>query len=248
MPEPDDPIGSSSPADGEARRADPFASSGSIFVAGFAHEVRGSIHAISALVAALELADDPENRAILTSLRCQVDRLSKLVQDLLAIGRPIRASAIEPLDPASLCRDILDHWRAPDALGIRIVRLSDTGDRSIRIAGDSSKLREVLTNLLDNASHFSPPEEPIRIEIRRAPDRVAIAVVDQGAGVPPDRVEKLFEPFFTLRKEGTGLGLSVVRQIATAHGGSVSLRNNVPPPGCTAEISLPALGAEAKEE
>ena len=91
----------------------------------------------------------------------------------------------------------------------------------------------MLRNLIANASSFSPPGGRIALSARRDGETVEIAVADEGPGIPPDRLERIFERFYSARPEGekfgthSGLGLSISRQIVTAHGGSIAATNVV---------------------
>ena len=70
---------------------------------------------------------------------------------------------------------------------------------------------------------------------------VAVRVIDKGKGIPPELVDRVFEPFFTTRKGGTGLGMSIVKHIVEMHQGLILLSNNAPPPGLTVEVRLPVV-------
>ncbi len=105
---------------------------------------------------------------------------------------------------------------------------------------------EVILNLLDNAAQHSPPGTVIQVILSRADASVRLHVRDQGAGILPDALSRVFEPFFTTRANGTGLGLTLVKSIVEGHGGHVSLWNNDPPPGLTFEVSLPAAPPEPR--
>ncbi len=105
---------------------------------------------------------------------------------------------------------------------------------------DGSRLQQVFLNLLENAAQHSPEGETIRLSIFGPREgMVKIVVTDLGAGIAPDKLDKVFEPFFTTRRGGVGLGLSLVKHFVGSMGGSVSIWNNDPPPGCTVEVALP---------
>ena len=110
------------------------------------------------------------------------------------------------------------------------------------ILADAKKLQQVFINLLDNAVQHSPEGSPVRIEVLPpAGGKIEVRVTDRGAGLPADILPRVFDTFFTTRRGGTGLGLSIVKHIIEKHGGTISLANNEPQPGCTVSIVLPAL-------
>ena len=102
-------------------------------------------------------------------------------------------------------------------------------------------MEQVIINLLENACAHSKTEREILIDIYDNDGTVIIKVIDMGAGIKPEYFEHLFEPFFTTRKGGTGLGLGIVKRIVESHGGAIDIRNNEPPPGVSVEIKLPII-------
>jgi signal transduction histidine kinase len=108
---------------------------------------------------------------------------------------------------------------------------------------DSRRLFQVVVNLLHNAIQLSPEGSRIRVTLDGAPGALAIGVEDEGPGLPAGEEKEIFEPFFTRRKDGTGLGLTLARQIVTAHGGSLSAENR-PEGGSRFIIRLPEKPAD----
>jgi signal transduction histidine kinase len=110
---------------------------------------------------------------------------------------------------------------------------------------DSLKLQQVIFNLLENAGHHSPAGSSILLRlpgsaVQASSDGMAVVrVVDAGKGIPEERLSRVFDPFYSDRKGGTGLGLALVRHFIGNMGGTVRIWNNDPPPGCTAEIRIP---------
>ena len=108
-------------------------------------------------------------------------------------------------------------------------------EESLFVHGDVSQLNQVLSNLIVNARDASPPDAPITISARRATQElagtstpcVALTVADEGSGIPEELRDRIFEPLFTTKRRGTGLGLAVVHQVVRAHGGVVRLRSEV---------------------
>ena len=121
--------------------------------------------------------------------------------------------------------------------------------------GHDNRLGQVVRNLLDNARSFSPEGSTVRVRVRRQPRHVEFRVEDEGPGIRPDNLERIFERFYTDRPEGSfgknsGLGLSISRQIVEAHGGKITAANrhgtaagSDPPPvlGARFTVRLPAV-------
>ena len=205
-------------------------------VSGVAHEVRNPLNAIQAATAALELdsGNDPDAQPLFQIVRSQVQRLAQLMRDLLVIAKPVHENWLQPLRIGEVVVDALASWhRDPH------VRVSLAVDFDGQVWLDSGRMHQVIDNLLDNAVQHSGPEPEIAITVQGDGAVCRIAVRDAGRGVKANDLAHVFEPFFTTRPGGTGLGLSLVKSVVEQHGGSVALRPNEPGPGCTAEVVLP---------
>ena len=213
--------------------------------AGVAHEVRNPLNAILAITEALfqDIGDNPEYQPFLDHIRTQVDRLSRLMGDLLDLGKPIQSSSLHLEYLPAICAATLDLWQQTPLSQSRRVRLSLPPEQDdLNVMADSSKLQQVFLNLLENAAQHSPEGSEIRFVVSTPKKTTArICVIDQGTGVAAENLQKVFEPFFTTRKRGNGLGLSIVKNIIQALGGDIMIRNNEIPPGCTVEIILPVV-------
>jgi PAS domain S-box-containing protein len=213
--------------------------------AGVAHEVRNPLNAILAITEALfqDIGDNPEYQPFLDHIRTQVDRLSRLMGDLLDLGKPIQSSSLHMEYLPAICTATLDLWQQTPLSQSHRVRLSLPPEQDdLNIMADSSKLQQVFLNLLENAAQHSPEGSEIRFVVTAPKKATArICVIDQGTGVLPENIQRVFEPFFTTRNKGNGLGLSIVKNIMQALGGDIMIRNNEIPPGCTVEIILPLV-------
>jgi signal transduction histidine kinase len=220
------------------RRRERMAAMGSL-VAGVAHEVRNPLFGISSTVDALEARVKPGHLEHLGVLRSQVERLGKLMNDLLEYGRP-RALERRPEDLAAVVNEAS---RACDFLARASgahVEIVARGELPL-LPVDRKRMVQVLQNVLENALRHSPPSSPVTVEVARndgAPPLVRVVVRDRGPGFAPPDLPHVFEPFFTRRQGGTGLGLSIVQQIVEQHGGRVEARNN-PAGGAEIVILLP---------
>jgi signal transduction histidine kinase len=119
------------------------------------------------------------------------------------------------------------------------VEPTDASD-ALTVHGDPQRLRQVLTNLVDNAANASRPGTEVTLRASATGDRcVAIEIEDHGRGIGADELPRIFEPFFTTRPDGTGLGLAIVYKVVRAHGGDIKVRSTIGG-GSTFTITLPA--------
>ncbi|NLD55868.1 MAG: HAMP domain-containing histidine kinase [Burkholderiaceae bacterium] len=186
-------------------------------LANASHELRSPLARIR-MALELLLADPNEAGHFADELRRNIAELDQLVDEILLASRlETTPMARESVDLAGLA--------AEEASRVDAVAASDDGDTPLVVTGDPRLLRRLLRNLLENASrHGDGAGEPVRIELAREAESVRIAVLDRGPGVPPESRERIFEPFYRVgghseQSGGVGLGLALVRQIASAHGG-----------------------------
>ena len=210
-------------------------------VAGVAHEVRNPLFAMSATVDAMHsrLGVNPATEPFLEALHRELDRLNTLMRDLLEYGRPSdERLSREPLGPVlaaalRVCQPLAERAQ---------VRLENAVADAGEVAMDSGRLLQVFQNLIDNAIRHSPAGSAVRLEAAAAqlPGREAIEirVLDQGPGFNAQDLPRVFEPFFTRRRGGIGLGLSIVQKITEQHGGIVQPRNR-PQGGASVSVVLP---------
>lgn len=189
--------------------------------AGIAHEIRTPLGSIQGATEIIERDLPPEHprRRFWVILQQESSRLNMVVQDFLDLGRP---PGVEPKRVDARAA-IDDSVRSLQGLaGQRGVTVEVEAPRPFEILADSQRLYQALTNLVRNAIQVSPSGGVVRIMGAAAGGGgVMIAVEDEGPGLPPGEEERVFEPFFSRRKDGTGLGLALVQQILHAHGGRV---------------------------
>jgi two-component system sensor histidine kinase FlrB len=161
--------------------------------------------------------------------------LDRLINDMLRYARAEHDDVGERVRVSSLIQRALDI--ASPGSGAARVTVADCSDNA-ELVGNTGLLVGALGNLIDNALRVSPSDAVIRLSARRKGGDVVLAVADDGPGVPNALRERVFEPFFTTRSDGTGLGLAVVRSVVSAHGGSVVVAQTSDA-GSVFEIRLP---------
>ncbi len=214
----------------EAQMADRLAYVGTL-AGGLAHEIRNPLNAMNMNVQMLqeELEDTPEDSErkqeyidLLEINRREIMRLERLVSDFLAYARPQQLRP-ESLDPAALVNEVADFLEADfRRRGVSLVRRVD---RELpRFSADAGQLKQALINVMINAADaVSENQGTVEISVSlHGEDGVAIAVADNGGGIPPQEAERIFQIFHSTKKGGTGLGLAISQRIVEAHGGTIS--------------------------
>jgi two-component system phosphate regulon sensor histidine kinase PhoR len=194
-------------------------------------------------------ADEPDDcKRFLGIIARQADRLEAIIEDLLALSRIEQSEGagalpVEKTTIAALLQTaVLDCLpRATD----RSIRLEVECDAEMEADVNAPLLEQAVINLVDNAIHASDAGDTIRVTAVRETDRLLIDVRDEGCGIPPEHVPRLFERFYRVDKGrsriqgGTGLGLSIVKHIVQAHRGTVAVES-IPGQGSTFTLRLPA--------
>ncbi len=213
-------------------------------ISGVAHEVRNPLSSISATADAIEACltgDDPVIKQHMANFRHEIGRITALMRDLLDYGRPSSLDLhIGTLSEVALLAVRRVRKQAAER-GVEIVNEILTDDH--RVLMDQGRLCSAFENLLKNAISHSPSGESVFLcagssegEHRRW---VWFRVEDCGTGFYPDDLPRLFEPFFTRRPGGTGLGLPIVKRVIDHHGGRV-IAENRPDGGASMTVLLPA--------
>lgn len=231
-------------------RSEKLAAVGSL-AAGLAHEIGTPLNVISATAEYL-LGGDVDGETVTEELQeilGETDRISKLVKDLLTFARDTPAGWVR-VDPAAAVERVLRLVRISlEKKTIQVDVEVPDGLGPIRMEPDG--LHQILLNLLLNAAHMVPAESGrIRITAREdappspgSPRRVTLQVEDNGPGVAPDLAERIFDPFYTTRSDGTGLGLAVCARIVTIHHGDLRVTGSGLGGACFI-VQLPAVAEQ----
>jgi signal transduction histidine kinase len=210
---------------------------------GVAHEVRNPLNAIIAIMEALnvEIGGSSDYEPYLHHMRAQIERLTNLMEDLLALGRPLTPRDLTIVSVADLVQTCLAPLRKLFEVGERrIVLVMPEGASRWLVRADKNRIAQVFTNLIENAAQHSPGNAAIQITVLEPrSSMIGFRVTDHGVGISSEALKRLFEPFYTTRKGGTGLGLFIVKHIIESHNGTVALFSNETIPGTTVELELP---------
>lgn len=219
-------------------RAEHLSSLGEM-VAGVSHEIRNPLGIIrsSAELLKKKLADvDPQN-AFADIIVEESNRLNNIITDFLNFARP----ALPDRHPCRL-EEIIEknlHYLAPQLCGQPAFVLDTRFDAGLpTVLADGAMLYQAFLNLLINAMQAMPEGGTIGIRTACDQDRAIVVFEDQGQGVPESLLEKIWDPFFTTKEKGTGLGLGIVKNIIGSHGGTIHIENRTEG-GCRVVVRLP---------
>jgi two-component system sensor histidine kinase CreC len=201
------------------------------------HELKTPLAAIRGSAELLEgpASDDPAARArFLTNIQTEVARLDRLVSEVLKLSRIEAQPAVgeaTPIDAAAVARELAEAYRTR-AADAGIVFTSEIGNEPMPIRVAELHLKQLLSNLLDNALQFTAAGRAVRLDANRRDGAIEIEVSDKGTGIEPELLPKVFDRFFTTENprtgnRGTGLGLAIAKSIATANGGTISVRSEL---------------------
>ena len=204
--------------------------------AGLAHEIRNPLVSIGATLEMLrqEATDRGDDDEILENLVQEVNRIDLIIKEYLSLS--VRQnSSVARIELDTLMGDSIQILKGTKHAGE--IFLTSNIERDIVLLGDYIGLRQVVVNLLKNAIEAAPKGTTVHSFAREDDGQVQICIDDEGRGLLFDANE-CFKPFFTSKKNGTGLGLAVCHKIVAAHGGTITLENREAG-GCRASITLP---------
>ncbi len=209
-----------------------------------AHEIRNPLSAIGLnaellqdeLEASLEGAHKNEARALLTAIAGEIERLTAVTESYLQMARLPRP-ALRDADLNQLVGDLFS-MLSEEMKQAKIDVVLELASPPPRAMVDPGQLRQGMLNIVRNGREAMPEGGRLRVRTARENGSAVIEVVDEGGGIPDALRARVFEPFFSTKESGTGLGLSLTQQIVSEHGGSIAIAAN-PPKGTRVTLSLP---------
>lgn len=211
-----------------------------------AHEIRNPLNFINLSIDHVRerMAPDEARRRedfdrILSNVKAEISRLNRLVRDFLSFGKPMRLDQ-RPCAMDELVREVaavVDHKAKDQGIAIAI----EVEDALPTLVADPELLKTCLLNLMINAIDAMPKGGVLTVGLRRERDEIATTVADTGQGMSAEEIRDAFEPYFSTKETGVGLGLALTRKIVEDHGGTVELASE-PGRGTTARLRLPLRG------
>src|SRR5690242_15845020 len=210
------------------------------FAADVAHELRNPLTSLRSAVETLPVAKTEQSRQrLLAVIEHDVKRLDRLISDISDASRldaELQRQEAAPVDLAKLLEALVTAANEIRHDDVTVTLAFKGGEpSSFKVPGHDSRIGQVVSNLIDNARSFSPPGGKVRITCRKLKSNVEIVVDDDGPGIRPDALHRIFERFYTDRPnqsfgQNSGLGLSISQQIIEAHGGRIWAENRTLPP------------------
>lgn len=222
------------------------------FLATVAHDLKTPLTSIYGMAqfVAIRPCGEEERRARLDEIIATAKRMAGMIDDLLDLSR-LEAGQVElrpaPLDLGALLREVVELFADCSP---RHHLLIEPAAAPPALTADRRRLQQVIENLVGNAIRYSPNGGTVTVRAAAADDKVVIEIEDEGIGIPPEELPRVFERFYRVRSgatsgmPGTGLGLAIVEQLVRAHGGTIDVRSEVGR-GSVFRVMLPAVACRA---
>ena len=223
------------------------------FASGIAHEIKNPLNYINLTLDHLRTSlapSDPERRAkvehLTTQLKAEVARINMRIKSFLNFARPAQLELV-PLALADEVRDALRVVEEQAAESNIEISYSPPDAEALTVDGDREALRSVFTNLLINGLQAMEGREGGRLSVTLSSEgeRVSVKISDTGRGITPEDVVKIFEPYFSTKETGTGLGLPIVKKAVEDHGGSIGVESTEGE-GTTFTVTLPRFAGDTR--
>ncbi len=228
-------------AEASLRRSERLAALGQL-TAGLAHELRNPLGTIKASAEMLTKESTKQRPEVMSEMAgyigSEVDRMNGLIASFLDFARPLQIRPVTA-DLGSVFEDVVR--QQADLAGARQVALTiSTNGEPISFVFDPDLLKLAVSNLVQNAIQASGSGQTVEIRAASVDEKVMIFVSDRGEGIQPEHLENIFNPFFTTKPQGVGLGLAIVAKIVDEHQGRITLFSEVGT-GTTFEMALPKV-------
>lgn len=206
--------------------------------AGVAHEIRNPMTVISGFVQMMNADEQSPYKRYTELIQSEIERIDLIISEFLVLSRP-QAEMFKPINMEKIVKDIADFFTIE--LQNRHIDFSlQLNHHYTMINGNENQIKQVFINLIKNAIEAIDRDGKIHLELNHHNDRLFISIKDTGIGIPPHVLDKIFEPFYTTKSKGTGLGMMITNKIIQEHKGTINVRSeeNV---GTEVLISFPTI-------
>jgi two-component system, NtrC family, sensor histidine kinase HydH len=227
-------------AEAQVRRSERLAALGQL-TAGLAHELRNPMGTMKTSAELLARSVEKENaiaREMAGYIQEEVDRTNSLITRFLDFARPQRLKTQDADLPAMLDQ-VIERFGRENQSNISVYKNYSPDIPPVPL--DAELMERVIMNLITNAAQASPPGGVVTVKTRLVGDMAEIAVIDRGSGIDPKNLESIFNPFFTTKAAGVGLGLAICSKIVDEHGGQIKVEST-PGEGSVFHVFLPLHG------
>jgi signal transduction histidine kinase len=227
----------------EMARAEHLATIGEL-AAGLAHEIRNPLAGIAGVVEVMgrELHKESSSRAVLPEVQNEIQHIQAILNDLLAYARP-RPPEFHPADLNATVEQAV--FLARQQVRTKPIEITLEPGRLPSILHDPVQIQQVILNLLLNGIQAIGNQGKVDVALRQEGEYAVVRIRDNGKGIAREALPKIFKPFFTTRKEGTGLGLPLAKGIVESHQGKIEVTSELGQ-GAQFEVWLPVSRAEGK--
>jgi two-component system, NtrC family, sensor histidine kinase HydH len=227
-------------AEAQVRRSERLAALGQL-TAGLAHELRNPMGTMKTSAELLARNVGEENaiaKEMAGYVSSEVDRVNTIITRFLDFARP-QHLRLAPGDLDALLDTTIERFEREKSGATATISVYKNYAPDIpKIEFDNGLMERVFSNLLINAAQASPPGGVVTVKTRRADPMVEVSVIDRGSGIDPKNLESIFNPFFTTKSEGVGLGLAICSKIVDEHGGKIAVEST-PGEGSVFRVFLP---------
>jgi signal transduction histidine kinase len=213
-------------------------------VSAIAHEIRNPLNYVNLTLDHLRAKFAPREEKpretfdrLIVQLKAEVERINRQISDLLRYSRPLKLD-LQPTDINHVIENsmrLAERQAEEQSVAISVVKEGVIP----QISGDAEYLRSVFSNLFINAVQAMQNGGKLNVEIGRENNFVVVKVADTGSGIPPENLDRVFEPYFSTKETGTGLGLAIVKKIVEDHHGEIKV-SSAPGEGTAFTVKLPA--------
>ena len=206
-----------------------------------AHEIRNPMTVVSGFVQMITADKESPYYGYTDLIQSEIERIDTIISDFLILSRP-QADTYKPVDICSLLDEVTKLFSI-ELHNRRIHFFMEMEEKTAFIFGNANQIKQVFINLLKNAMEAIEKEGSIHILLRKDREHIIISLKDSGIGIPPHLLERIFEPFYTTKSTGTGLGMMITNKIITEHMGGITICSKEQV-GTEVSISLPLLPSD----